>query len=127
MVARGTLNGGPESTFFIDTGLAGHAFTAPESTVWESGVELEQVDARTGQGPAGEVRIVPFDIDELTLGEASVRGLGGLFGPFPPQLENMLGFRVAGIVSHTFFKRFAVTFDFENMRALLQPGEEERG
>ena len=121
MVARGSVNGGPEAIFFIDTGLSGHAFTAPESTIREAGILLKKDQAQVGQGPAGDVEIVPFDIAELTLGDARTRGLSGLFGPFPPELEHMLGFRVTGLISHTFFRDFSVTLDFERMRLLLQP------
>ena len=39
-------------------------------------------------------------------------------GPFP--WENLFGFHLAGMVGHDFFKPYAVTFDFENMKILLQ-------
>jgi hypothetical protein len=33
---------------------------------------------------------------------------------------NTFGFRLAGMVGHDFFKRYAVTFDFETMQIFLQ-------
>ena len=45
----------------------------------------------------------------------------GLFlGNFP--LENALGFRIGGIISHGFLRPYAVTFDFENMLCYLVQG-----
>lgn len=44
----------------------------------------------------------------------------GIVGPFPPSMEYMFGFRIAGIISHTFFRPYAVTFDFANMQVYLQ-------
>jgi hypothetical protein len=35
-------------------------------------------------------------------------------------LENAFGFRLAGMVGHDFFKRYAVTFDFETMQIFRQ-------
>jgi hypothetical protein len=43
----------------------------------------------------------------------------GLFaGPFP--LENTFGFRIGGLISHGFFRPYAVAFDFNGMRLLLK-------
>ena len=35
-------------------------------------------------------------------------------------MENAFGFYLAGMVGHNFFKPYAVTFDFENMKIFLQ-------
>lgn len=43
----------------------------------------------------------------------------GLFaGAFP--LENVLGFSIGGIISHGFFRHYALTFDFVGMRLFLK-------
>jgi predicted aspartyl protease len=120
MVARGSLNGGQDRLFFIDTGLAGNAFTCPQSTVEESGLELMEEYAVDAEGPGGSLRLVPFMIDRLALGDATIANVAGLFGPFPEELEHKFGFRIAGLVSHAFFRGHSVTFDFSGMRIILE-------
>jgi len=34
--------------------------------------------------------------------------------------KDVLGFKVRGLISHLFFREHAVTFDFRNMRLILQ-------
>jgi hypothetical protein len=54
----------------------------------------------------------------MSLGDAHEKNVQGLFsGPFP--LENRFGFRIGGIVSHGFFRPYALTFDFTGMQLLL--------
>ena len=62
---------------------------------------------------------IPFMVDELALGDASERDIHATFGPFPPQLEDAYGFRVGGLISHEFFRPYALTVDFVSMRYLL--------
>lgn len=78
----------------------------------------EHASERVGGG--GTIRVVPFAIDELALGNAKERNLTGVFGPFPPDLELSEGFRIGGIISHQFFRPYAVTFDFTGMRLFLR-------
>jgi hypothetical protein len=40
----------------------------------------------------------------------------------PPDAEFRHGFRIAGVISHAFFRLYALTLDFEKMRLLLNPG-----
>ena len=47
-------------------------------------------------------------------------GLPGVAGAFPPSLEHSEGFRIAGLISHAFFRPYAVTFDFDRMRLEIQ-------
>ena len=58
---------------------------------------------------------IPFVVPQISLGPITQRNVAGVFsGPFP--LEHAYGFRIDGLVSHTFFKPYAVTLDFERMR-----------
>lgn len=119
MVAWGSANGA-RSLFFIDTGLAGGGFTAPESMVKAANIKLMETQARTGLGGGGTVRVVPLVVEELTLGDARQNNIAGAFGAFPPPLENRFGFRIGGLISHTFFRPYAVTFDFTEMKIILK-------
>ena len=119
MVARGSVNKSQPMLFFVDTGLAGGGFTAPESTLKEAGIKLEQSLAGEGVGGGGKVKVIPFVAEELTFGEARAQNIRGLFtGPFP--LEYAFGFRIGGLISHGFFRPYALTFDFNGMRLFLK-------
>jgi predicted aspartyl protease len=119
LVAWGRMDQSLPLLFFVDTGLAGGGVTCPESTLTEAGIKLSDKVAEEGVGGGGKVKVVPFIVKKLTLGEATEPNVRGLFqGAFP--LENALGFRMGGIISHGFFRPYALTFDFTEMRLLLK-------
>jgi len=120
MVAAGTLDSTGTKTWFVDTGMAGPAFTAPVSTLLAAGIPLPDTgSARSGIGGGGPVRAAPFRVRRLTLGAAEASELLGIFGAFPPTLERGMGFQIDGLVSHGFLRAWSVTFDFERMRLVL--------
>jgi len=120
MVAWGTVNGGKAMLMFVDTGLAGGGFSCPKSTIKEAGIDLKYGLGGIGMGGGGEFKFVPFFVDELTLGEFHEEGiLGAYLGKFPLDC----GFRIGGLVSHGFFRRSALTFDFIGMRLFIQRPE----
>ncbi len=96
---------------FIDTGLAGAGFTCPESTLKELAIKV---------GGDEETKPIRFVLDGLALGDASEQRVVSLFGPFPPALETRFGFRIGGLISHEFFRNYAVTFDFDKMQLKLK-------
>lgn len=120
MVARGAVNNSKPLLFFVDTGLAGNGFTCPESTLREAGITLQERNAREGKGGGGTFKIVPFEVDSLSLGGATERQVPGVLGPFPAVLENSFGFRIAGLISHQFFRSYVLTLDFTGMRLFLR-------
>jgi hypothetical protein len=121
MVAEGRLNDGKPLMLLIDTGLAGGAFTCPPSTLRAAGIDVRKAPRFTGPGGGGSVEVQPFEVAALTLGAARQEGLTGIAGAFPPQLEWEFGFRIGGLISHQFFLRYAVTFDFAKMVIRLVP------
>jgi len=58
-------------------------------------------------------------VDEISLGDATQRSITGVFGAFPESMTSRFGFRVSGLISHRFFRPYSVTFDFSNMRLLM--------
>ena len=66
--------------------------------------------------------MTPFVVDRLTLGDARQSKITSFSGAFPPSTEYAWGFRVGGLISHAFFRPYALTFDFERMRLCLKPG-----
>jgi aspartyl protease/tetratricopeptide repeat protein len=121
MVGRGRVEALPPSLLFVDTGLAGAGVKLAESVISRAGIKLEEDKASTGAGGGGTLRIVPYTVHHLSFGEASEENVPGLYdGPFPWQTS--FGFELAGMVGHDFFKPYAITFDFENMRIFLRKG-----
>jgi hypothetical protein len=122
MVAWGTLDKSPPILLFVDTGLAGGGVTATKSVLDTAGIKLDEEHAGEGLGGGGKVRIVPFVVKQMTLGDAKEENVRGLYtGNFP--LERFAGFKIGGIVSHGFFRLYALTFDFTGMRLFLQKPE----
>ena len=119
MVTWVGVNDSEPMLLLIDTGLAGGGYVAAESAVEEIGIEVDG-QSFEGVGGAGKVTVTPFVVDRLSIGDAVVKDVTGFLGVFPPGLESQFGFRIAGIVSHQFFRSFAVTFDFDRMVLTLQ-------
>jgi predicted aspartyl protease len=119
MVGWGRVETLPPTLLFVDTGLAGAGVKLAESVIKEAGIKLEEDKATSGAGAGGTLKTVPYVVDRLSFGEVQEENVPGLYdGPFP--WENLFGFRLAGMVGHDFFKPYAMTFDFENMKILLQ-------
>jgi predicted aspartyl protease len=125
MVTWGTVNGKGPMLFFVDTGLAGNGFTAPESTLQEAGITVDWTKAREGIGGFGKAKEVDIVLDQLTLGTGSNEVVGHnvpgvALEQSPSILGDRLGFRIGGLISHQFFRNCALTFDFVGMRLILQ-------
>jgi predicted aspartyl protease len=120
MHAWGTVNKSEPMLFFVDTGLAGGGFTCPESTVRKAGIKLQEDKASEGIGGGGRVRAIPFMVNELTLGDAKEHNIRGIFASNTRGLGKVVGFQVGGVISHGFFRSYAVTFDFAGMRFCLK-------
>jgi hypothetical protein len=119
LVAWARIDKADPVLLFVDTGLAGGGVTLARSVINEAGIQLHENLAGEGLGGGGKVRVVPFEVKELDLGQAREKNVRGLFvDPFP--LENSLGFRLGGIVSHGFFRSYALTLDFAGMRLFLK-------
>ena len=116
--AWGTANGAGPYLFFVDTGLAGGGFICQEFVVKEAKIELPK-EGIQGMGGGGPVTVYPFTVD-LTLGLTRRDKVRGMYGGLPPGSEERFGFRTGGIISHGFFRPFAVTFDFRAMSLYLK-------
>jgi len=118
MVAWGKVNDAEPILLFVDTGLAGGGFTGSKMTLEEAKVKLDESKAFEGIGGGGKVKVIPFVVEKLTFGDAIEENISGMFTEVFP-MEHKLGFRLGGIISHQFFKKYALTFDFIKMRFIL--------
>ena len=119
MVAWGRVDTLQPTLLFIDSGLGGAGVKLAGSVIKEAGIKLEEGKAYEGAGGGGKLKLVPYSVRQLSLGDVREKDVQGLYdGPFP--WENSFGFHLAGMVGHEFLKPYAVTFDFENMQIYLQ-------
>lgn len=118
LLAPGRLDQGPKQLFLVNTGFSPITFTAPDSTLRDAGIAVP-----TPRGPLHSPIAPPtaeFPIARLQVGDLQEKNLKGIFGPFPPSLENGLGVHIGGIVSHGFFNDHTVTFDFVRMKITVR-------
>ena len=119
MVAWGRVNSIQPTLLFIDSGLAGAGVKLAQSVIKETGIKLEESKASEGAGGGGKLKLVPYSVRQVSLGDVRENDVHGLYdGPFP--WEHSFGFHLAGMVGHEFLKPYAVTFDFENMQIYFQ-------
>jgi predicted aspartyl protease len=121
IVAEGTVNNSENMLMFIDTGLENAGFTANEKFLKQMGIAFKWSDANTGIGGGGKCKEADITTDSLTLGEGDNqiirKGVAGkAIKGGVPILGTSLGFKLNGLVSHTFFSNSFLTLDFEKMQ-----------
>jgi hypothetical protein len=119
MIAQGSINNSGSILFFIDTGLAGNAFTCPKSTLKLADLKCQKDKKTQALGGGGYFDCYPFDINKICLSDICVNNLHGQYGPFPKQIEKSFGFNIDGLLSHEFFREYLFTLDFEKMQYIL--------
>lgn len=118
LIAYGRLNQGPERPFLLDATGTGTAFSAPISTLAESGITLDPARVSTGVSGGG-MHIVRFPITRLCVADACRDSLEGAYGAFAPRLEQNPSFRLAGIVSGGFLTRYRIGVDVDRREVWL--------
>ncbi len=117
LFARARIGNGPEGLFNIDTGLAGGGLQGTKATLDAANIVPDESKAETGMGGGAPVRSVPFRAD-ASLGGLTVRDVAGIYTPDGDQF-GIFPFKVAGTLSHGFFRQHALTFDFAAMRLVV--------
>ena len=103
----------------VDTGMAGGGFGCPQSTLKAAGIDVSGLPSFEGMGAGGPVKVTPFTVEELALGDAKQFNVMSLFSGRPPEAEYAMGFRIGGLISHAFFRPYALTFDCDRMQLHL--------
>jgi predicted aspartyl protease len=122
MLASGRVNQSAPVLLLVDTGAAGLGFTGPRSILAEAGIKLPAGPEAEGIGGGGAVKVTPFQLAELSLGAARETDIPSVYGAFPESLEWSNDFRIAGLISHQFFRPYALTLDFDRMKLTLRRG-----
>ena len=117
IIARGRIYQA-EVLFHIDTGLAGGGLTATKATLDAAGIVPDESKAGTGMGGGGQVRIVPFRAS-ATLGRLTRDDVPGVYSP-DGNPYGMFPFKVAGAISHVFFRQSRLTLDFDAMKLVTE-------
>jgi predicted aspartyl protease len=126
MLARGSVNNSGPVLLFVDTGLADAGFTSSEALLKKYGINADWSKAGDAVGGAGAVKAVEIIVERLTLGADANEIIcnqvpGRAIEGGTPVVGDMLGFHVGGLISHQFFRKYAVTFDFQDMRMIIKP------
>ena len=90
-----------------------------------AGITVDWTKATEGPGGGGKMKGTDFVVERLTLGtganeiiENDVPGVA--IENSVPILGDQLGFRVGSLISHQFFRQYALTLDFTGMRLVVQ-------
>lgn len=116
--ARGRLEQGHEGLFMIDTGMAGGGLGATKATLDDAGVAIDPSRQGVGVGGGGPVPVIPFRAG-ATLGALTVGDVQGMYSPDGDQFSR-LPYRVSGTISHGFFRKTRLTFDFQAMKLVTE-------
>ncbi len=121
--AEARLGNGPPRPWVLDTTGPGVFFTAPISTLSESGVSVDTSQVLSGMGTGGEVSFYRTVPATLCLGSACRDSVPGLYGLFPAVLEWNPNFRAAGVVSEGFLSRYRYEVHIaQGSIRLIEPG-----
>lgn len=116
--ARARVNGLPEGLFNIDTGGAGLGVQLTAASLKAAAIVPDASKAQDFIGGGGPARAIPFSVDSIRFGSFTQRDVPGLYFPNGDQF-GIFPFDVAGTLSHEFFRKTALTFDFDAMRMVV--------
>ncbi|MDQ4077760.1 MAG: aspartyl protease family protein [Chloroflexota bacterium] len=108
-----------ETIAYLATGMAGGAFTVPQSTVEQAALDRAE-EFVEGVGAAGATALESLRAERLCLGEWCREDMSGFAGFFPSELEWRYGFHVGALISHQFLKKNKLGLDFNRLRLYLE-------
>jgi hypothetical protein len=108
----GTLEG----LFNVDTGGVGVGIDLSSRSLQEAQITPDTAHAQQFIGGGGAVRVVPFTAPSVAIGTYEQHNVPGISSPGEPHFP----FAVAGRISHAFFRKAVVTFDFAAMRLVIE-------
>lgn len=116
--ARGRVNAAPDALYSIDTGGPGIGVDLTKSSLAAARISPDAAHPLAFRGGGGVTHALPFRAASVALGAFTRRDLPGLYFP-SGGLDGLFPFAVAGRISHEFFRRTAVTFDFKSMTLVI--------
>lgn len=113
---QGHANNGPTGLFNVDTGGT-FGVQLTKAALAGAAITVDAAHPRSGVGGGGTVSSLPFSAN-VSVGTVTVDDLDGVYFPQGDQY-GIFPFTVTGTVSHEFFRKTAVTFDFVAMRLVI--------
>jgi clan AA aspartic protease (TIGR02281 family) len=113
---QGRANNGPLGLLNVDTGGT-FGVQLTKAALDAAAISADAAHPHSGVGGGGTVTSLPFTAS-VTIGACTVDDLDGVYFPDHDQY-GIFPFTVAGTVSHQFFRKTAVTFDFAAMRLVI--------
>lgn len=114
MLSRAKINQ-HETIAYIASGMAGGAFTVPDSTVQQASLTNHD-QTLEGISAGGTTSLMMVQAKQLCLAEFSRQNIEGFAGFFPAELEWRYGFRIGALLSHAFLKQNFWGIDFKKMK-----------
>lgn len=114
LVAPGAIND-HETHLVLASGMAGGAFTCPESTIKQANVDANADNTFGGVSVEGGEALVSLHAQQVRLGTMERSDVRGFAGGFSPSLEWRYGFRIGGIIAHDFLRPFRWTLNIDDM------------
>lgn len=116
---RARAGTGPSGLFNVDTGGT-FGVQLTQEAIEAAGITLASDDTRSGVGGGGATAFVPFQTN-VALGSLVETGVDGVYTPQGNQY-GIFPFDVTGTISHEFFRKTTLTFDFRAMRLVIESG-----
>jgi len=113
---QGHAGGGPIGLFNVDTGGT-FGVQLTKAALDAAHITPNASRPHGGMGPGGPVTVLPFTAS-ATVGGYTAQDLSGVYFEQGDQY-GIFPFTVTGTVSHEFFRKTAVTFDFLAMRLII--------
>ena len=109
-------NNGPTGLFNVDTGGT-FGVQLTKDALDAAHIAVDTAHPQTGMGGGGAVTTLPFTAS-VSVGTCTVDNLAGLYFPQGNQY-GIFPFTATGTVSHQFFRKTALTFDFVAMKLVI--------
>ena len=117
LFARAQVKGATSALFNVDTGAPGLGVQVSRDLMQKSHIALDHSHKSQMQGPGGDVATINFTTS-ITVGATHEDELPAMLTPTGDQY-GIFPFAVGGTVSHEFFRKRAVSFDFEAMQMVI--------
>lgn len=124
ILTRGSFNQGKAGLFWLDTGLAGRGFSASKKRLADAGVTINLDNTRQTSGAGGAITVIDVNVNTVELAsnpvpleQKNVQGV--LFEEDNPILNGALGLDIIAVLSHDFFRQYALTLDFQKMQLFV--------
>ena len=117
--ARARVAQTPDALFNVDTGGEGIGVQLTRAALDAAHISPDETKAVKFTGGGGDARALPFTAPSVSLGAFTRRDVPGLYFPDGDQYK-IFPFEVSGTLSHEYFRKTELTFDFDAMKLVVR-------